>query len=132
MTNILSNESQNFLTANAIWQRSEVLALVLPKACNSYLQQHRLFPHLPHPGNNKQCLTHGQTIFKRYLDVFTAFPALNMLFSKFKINNFFIFLKRISLAVLACHFISHSHLFSCSQLETREKASNIQLLFTER
>lgn len=34
--------------------------------------------------------------------------------------------KLITLSVLACHFFSYSHLFSFSQLETREKASNMK------
>lgn len=34
MTIILPNESQNFLTVNAIWQSS--VAFVLPKGCNSF------------------------------------------------------------------------------------------------
>lgn len=85
------------------------------------------FPFPLHPGSNWRNLRHGQTKCKTYLYIFAAISAVIALSSqiknKQKNNN-----KLITLSVLACHCFSHSHLFSFSQLETREKASNIQPL----
>lgn len=137
MTNILPNESQNLLTANTIWQALKLWWLYYP--VDTTLAKYSSkddFPSLCIQAGTEE-ISEAQKnnapnipahLFGAFLQQMHCPCKLKKKTQTKKQSKTPKSNKLFTLSALAHHFLSHSHLFSFTQLETREEASNIQPL----